>query len=64
MYLVNTRPNICYALNTLSQFMVEPRRAHLAASKHVLRYLKGAIKFGLKYNKGNEIQLSGFTDAD
>eukprot|EP00253_Pinus_taeda_P003324 PITA_03324 len=28
MYLVNTRPNICYAVNTLSQFMVEPKRAH------------------------------------
>jgi len=27
MYLVNTRPNICYAINTLSQFMVEPKRA-------------------------------------
>eukprot|EP00253_Pinus_taeda_P004175 PITA_04175 len=37
MYLVNTRPNICYAVNTLSQFMVEPKRAHWAASKHVLR---------------------------
>jgi len=28
MYLVNIRPNICYAVNTLSQFMVEPKRAH------------------------------------
>ena len=27
MYLVNTRPNICYAVNTLSQFMVEPKWA-------------------------------------
>ena len=25
MYLVNTRPNLCFAVNTLSQFMVEPR---------------------------------------
>eukprot|EP00253_Pinus_taeda_P002237 PITA_02237 len=28
MYLVNTRPNICYVVNNLSQFMVEPKRAH------------------------------------
>ena len=27
-YLVNTRPNICFAVNSLSQFMVEPRRVH------------------------------------
>eukprot|EP00253_Pinus_taeda_P001841 PITA_01841 len=37
MYLVNTRPNICYAVNTLSPFMVEPKRTHWAAAKHVLR---------------------------
>jgi hypothetical protein len=28
MYLVNTRPNICFAVNTLSQSMVEPRQEH------------------------------------
>ena len=28
MYLVNTRLDICYAINTLSQFMVEPKRVH------------------------------------
>ena len=25
MYLVNTRPDLCFAVNTLSQFIVEPR---------------------------------------
>jgi hypothetical protein len=39
MYLVNTKPNICFAVNTLSQFMVEPRRVHWVVAKHVLRYL-------------------------
>jgi hypothetical protein len=28
MYLVNTRPDICFVVNTLSQFMVDPRRLH------------------------------------
>ena len=27
MYLVNTKPNICFAVNTLSQFM-EPKSVH------------------------------------
>ena len=39
MYLTNTRPNICFAVNTLSQYMVELRHVHLIVAKHVLRYL-------------------------
>lgn len=39
MYLVNTRPDICFAVNTLSQFMVEPRRVHWVVAKHILRYM-------------------------
>jgi hypothetical protein len=37
MYLTNTRPDICFAVNTLSQYMVEPRHVHLVAKNHVLR---------------------------
>ena len=40
MYLENTRPDICFAVNTLSQFLPEPRRVHLVVAKHVMRYLK------------------------
>eukprot|EP00253_Pinus_taeda_P003023 PITA_03023 len=37
MYLVNIRLDICYIVNTLSQFMVEHKRAHWETTKHVLR---------------------------
>ena len=40
VYLTNTRPDICFAMNTLSQYLVQPRRVHLVAAKHVMRYLK------------------------
>eukprot|EP00253_Pinus_taeda_P029726 PITA_29726 len=42
MYLVNTRPDICYAVNTLSQFMAEPKRAHWVTTKHVLSGLESS----------------------
>lgn len=29
MYLVNTHPDICYATNSLSHFMCEPKKIHL-----------------------------------
>ena len=28
MYLVNSRPDLCFAVNTLNQFMVEPSRVY------------------------------------
>ena len=46
---MNTRTYICFAVNTLSQYMVEPRGVHLIAAKHVMRYLKGTIDYGLRY---------------
>ena len=64
MYLTNTRLDICFADNTLSQFMVEPRRVHWIAAKHILRYLKGTVEYGLKYRSDHEVNLEGYTDAD
>eukprot|EP00253_Pinus_taeda_P017848 PITA_17848 len=64
IYLGNTRPNISYAVNTLSQFMVEPKRAHWAVAKLVLRYIQGKIDYGLLYTRSKDIRLSGFTDED
>jgi hypothetical protein len=64
MYLVNTRPDICFAVNTLSQFMVELRRVHWVAAKHVLRYLCGTVDYGLDYLRGDGVRLVGYTDSD
>jgi hypothetical protein len=64
MYLTNTRPDICFSMNTFSQFLIEPRRVHLVAAKHVMRYLKGIIDYGLNYDGDHNFTLSGYTDAD
>ena len=63
MVLVNTRLDICYSTNVLSHFMCEPKKIHLMATKHVLRYLRGTIGLGLKY-KNVEIKLEGYIDSD
>jgi hypothetical protein len=64
MYLVNTRPDICFAVNTLSQFMVELRKEHWVATKHVLRYLRGTMEYGLKYLGGDGVRLQRYIDLD
>eukprot|EP00253_Pinus_taeda_P014326 PITA_14326 len=63
MYLVNTKSDICFAVNTLSQFMVEPKRVHWAAARHMLRYVHGIVEYGFKYSRGEDVKLNGFTDA-
>jgi hypothetical protein len=64
MYLTNTRPDICFVVNTLSQFLVESRRVHLLSAKHVMRYLKNTINYGLSYDGDHDFTLSEYTDAD
>ena len=64
MYLTNTRLDICFAVNTLSQFLTNPRHVHLIAAKHILRYLRGTIDYGLKYEVNQKINLEGYVDSD
>ena len=64
MYLVNTRLDICFVVNSLSQFMVEPKCVPQIATKHVLRYLQGIVDYGLKYVQQYVVKLEVFTDVD
>ncbi|XP_059068493.1 uncharacterized mitochondrial protein AtMg00810-like [Cryptomeria japonica] len=63
MYLINTRPDIFYVVNALSRFMCEPKQLHIVAPKHILRYLRGTIGYGLKY-KEVDLNLYGYTNSD
>jgi hypothetical protein len=60
MYLIHTRPDICFVVNALSQFMSKPRHRHWFVAKHVLRYLRGSIAFGLKYSSSGGVLLHGY----
>ncbi|BAT93051.1 hypothetical protein VIGAN_07194300 [Vigna angularis var. angularis] len=47
--------------------MNEPRTSHMTASKHILRYLKGTIDFGLlfpKVSRSMEGTLEVWSDSD
>ena len=49
-------------MNTLSQFLTYPRHVHLIVAKHILRYLKGTVDYGLKVDQN--INLEGYVDSD
>ena len=63
VYLTNMRPDICFAMNTLSQFLTNPRNVHLIDAKHVLRNLRGIVDYGLKYDGNQKINLEGYVDS-
>ena len=61
MYLKNTKSDICFAVNTLRQYLVQPRCVHPIAVKHVMRYLKGTIE--LYYDRDHDYILYGYMDS-
>ena len=57
MYLMNTRSDICFVVNTLSQYLGNPRCVHLIVEKHVMRYLKGMTDLGHYYGRDHDYRL-------
>ena len=57
MYLVKTCSYMCYEFNQISQAIINPTKLYWNASKHVLRYLQGMVDFGLRYVKGEGVEL-------
>ena len=64
MYLVNTRPDICYVVNHLIQVLVKPNKLFSKVGKHVMRYLRGTLEYGLWYKWTEGVKLHGFMDAN
>ena len=62
MYLVNTRPDLCFAVNTLSQFMVEPRSVDRCKARFEISCRDSGLWSGLQGSDG--VGLVGFTDSD
>ena len=65
MYLsVVSRPDICFAVYNLAQFVSNPGKSHWYALKPLLRFLKGTESLSLVYNRSENLELFGFSDSD
>ncbi|PNY14437.1 putative copia-type protein, partial [Trifolium pratense] len=65
-FICNIRPDINYAVGSVSRFMSKPKTSHLIAAKRILRYLKGTQDYGLAFptsNNETQIELEGFSDS-
>lgn len=67
MYLmVCTRPDICFVVGRLSQFMEKPTKSLWTAVKRVFRYIAGTLSTGIVYtgDQKGPVNLVGFSDSD
>ena len=60
---VGTRPDISFAVSTLSQFIDNPGHTHWEAVKRIFQYLLGTKDLQLTFG-GGKYGLEGYTDAD
>ena len=64
IYLANTRPDISYVVQQVSQFMASPRQLHMATVRRIFRYVHGTIRRGLCYPTGTSLDLIAYGDVD
>lgn len=64
IYLTSTQPNICYAVQQLSQFMHSPKLSHMDAAMQVVKYLKDSPGMGISLSAQNPLTLSVYCDSD
>lgn len=64
LYLTTTRPDICFAVQQLSQFLSKSTVSHFQAAQRVLHYLKSAPRQGLFFSRSSSLFLQGYCDSD
>ena len=64
IYLTNTRPDLCFSVHKLSQYLDSPHQSHYYAALHILRYVKDCPVKGLFFSSTNDLKLTAFSDSD
>ncbi|XP_070014794.1 secreted RxLR effector protein 161-like [Nicotiana sylvestris] len=64
LYLTITRPDLCFVVQVLSQFMQNPKQSHLNAAMRIIRYIKGSQGLGIFLKKGETHTLTAYYDSD
>lgn len=63
-FLTNTRIDIAYSVQHLSQFLQSPREPHLKAAYHVLRYLKADPCLGIFLSNSTDCSVTAYCDSN
>jgi len=63
-YFIFTRPDICYVVNKMCQFMHALIEVYRAVVKFILDFFQPMTLYGLHITQGSSLSLHGFTNAD
>jgi histone deacetylase 1/2 len=63
-YLTLTRPDLCFSVNKVCQFLHAPTTSHWTTVKRILRYIHGTRTVGLTFCQSPSTLLSAYSDAD
>ena len=61
---VCTRPDLAFITGMLGRFQSNPGPDHWTAAKKVLRYMQGTKDYMLTYQRSDNLQVVGYSDAD
>ena len=56
----STRPDIATITNLLAHYMHSATPSHVAAAKHVLRYLKGTSHMGIRFSSRDDSHAAAY----
>lgn len=63
-YLTSTRPDLDFAVQTLSQLLHQPQTGHLEALHHTLRYIHHSSDQGILLKATDSLTVQAFSDSD
>ncbi|XP_059285884.1 uncharacterized mitochondrial protein AtMg00810-like [Lycium ferocissimum] len=64
LYLTVTRPDIAFAVQTLSQFLQQPKKTHMDAALRIVKYIKQSPGHGLLLSSIYTNSVTAYCDAD
>ncbi len=64
IYLFISQLDFLFVVGVLSTYMHDPKEKHWWVVKHILRYLKGIVDFGIVYGRNENTTIMGYTDVN
>lgn len=60
-----SRPDIAFAVNSVSQYVKSPKKIHWNAIQRILKYVRGTVTHGILFPREHEnLRMNAYSDAD